>query len=139
MALRETQSQLVQKELIAPAAENGRRSVLVVDDDAGLLLLLKTILRSADYDVITAINGRDALDLTQQQHIDVIIMDLSMPVLDGPGFFRALRSRGDTTPVLVTSAHGARAAQRELGAEGAIEKPFEPDDLIDAVGSLLHY
>jgi DNA-binding response OmpR family regulator len=111
---------------------------LIVDDDAGLLRLLTTILRAADYDVATALNGFDALDVTERRHFDAIVLDLRMPVLDGPGFFRELRARGDTTPVLVTSSVGARDAQRELGAEGSIEKPFEPDDLLDAVGSLLH-
>ncbi len=113
-----------------------RRTVLVVDDDQGLLKLLKLILID-DYDVTTALNGSDALDVAARQHLDAIVLDLRMPVLDGPGFFRELRARGDTTPVLVTSSFGALDAQRELGAEGAIEKPFEPDELLAAVDSLL--
>ena len=116
--------------------EPRRRRVLIVDDDEGLLRLLRLIL-SNDYEVSTAINGSDALDVTRQKHPDVIVLDLRMPVLDGPGFFRELRARGDNTPVLVTSSFGARDAQRELGADGAIEKPFEPDALLAAVGSLL--
>ena len=138
MALKGIQSQVAQQREDAPTTEIVRPAVLIVDDDAGLLRLLTTILRSADYDVATALNGIDALDVAGRKHIDVIVLDLRMPVLDGPGFFRQLRARGDTTPVLLTSSFGARDAQRELGAEGAIEKPFEPDDLLEAVGSLLH-
>lgn len=119
-------------------SQSTRPRVLVVDDDASLARLLKAILRTADYDVDTAANGSDALDFTAREHVDVIVMDLRMPVLDGPGFFRKLRERGDQTPVLVASSHGARNAQKELGAEAAIEKPFDPDDLIEAVGELLH-
>jgi DNA-binding response OmpR family regulator len=114
-----------------------KHAVLIVDDDASLLRLLKNIFRVAGYEVLVAEDGSGALDVTQRQHIDVIVMDLRMPVLDGRGFFRELRARGDTTPVLVASSHGARSAQRELGAEGAIEKPFDPDDLLEAVGNLL--
>jgi len=138
VALKQFDSRIGEAPQDAPPAENARRMVLIVDDDAGLLRLLTLILRSADYDVATALNGIDALDVTEHQHFDAIVLDLRMPVLDGPGFYRELRARGDTTPVLVTSSVGARDAQRELGAEGAIEKPFEPDDLLAAVGSLLH-
>ena len=123
---------------VASPARIARRSILIVDDDAGLLRLLKTILRTADYEVTTAINGSDALEAAERQHLDLIVLDMRMPVLDGPGFFRALRARGDTTPVLLTSALEVRDAQRELGAEGSIQKPFEPEDLLEAVGSLLH-
>jgi CheY-like chemotaxis protein len=115
----------------------GKPSVLVVDDDASLIRLLRVILRTANYHVETAVNGLDALDLTDRQHIDVIVMDLQMPVLDGAGFFRELRARGDQTPVLVASSYGAHSARKELGAEAAIEKPFDPEDLIEAVAGLL--
>lgn len=135
MALRELRGEVAREEATAPAT---RRAVLVVDDDASLLKLFRAILRSADYDVTTAGNGSEALEVARLQHIDVIVMDLRMPVLDGPAFFRELRARGDKTPVLVTSAFGARDAQRQLGAEGAIEKPFDPDDLLLAIDKLLH-
>jgi DNA-binding response OmpR family regulator len=122
----------------SPPAQTSRPTVLIVDDDAGLLRLLKAILRTANYDVATAINGSDALEVAERQHLDLIVLDMRMPVLDGPGFFRELRARGDTTPVLLTSALAVRDAQRELGAEGSIQKPFEPEDLLEAVGSLIH-
>jgi two-component system response regulator AtoC len=138
VALKQIRSTTRQAPQDAPPTEVSRRVVLIVDDDAGLLRLLTLILRSADYDVATALNGVDALDVAERQHVDVIVLDLRMPVLDGPGFFRELRARGDKTPVLVASSVGARDAQRELGAEGAIEKPFEPEDLLAAVGSLIH-
>ena len=113
-----------------------RPSVLVVDDDPGLQNLLQLIL-SRDYDVQTATNGREALDYIDRSNFDVIVLDLRMPVLDGPEFFRKLRARGHATPVLITSSYGARSAQQELGAEGAILKPFDPDALLRAMSSLV--
>lgn len=138
MAVTEIQSQSTDGKTPESLNADSHHAVLIVDDDAGLLRLLSTILRSADYQVCTAVNGSDALNVAGQQHLDVIVLDLRMPVLDGPGFFRELRARGDKTPVLVTSSFGALDAQKQLGAEGAIEKPFDPDELLEAVGALIH-
>ena len=115
----------------------GKPRVLVVDDDLNLARVAGLILRTADFDVLTANDGYDALDVTEHEPIDVIVLDLAMPYLDGRGFFHELRARGDHTPVLLASANDAFAAREELGAEGAIEKPFEPDRLIEAVDHLL--
>ena len=117
--------------------DSRRRAVLIVDDDRSLLGLIKAILQG-DYEVLVAEDGLTALDVAGEHDLDAIVLDLRMPGLDGPGFFQQLRERGDRTPVLLASSHGARRAQQELGAEGAIEKPFEPDDLLEAVDALIH-
>jgi DNA-binding response OmpR family regulator len=125
-------------QLKAAASHNGaRRRVLIVDDDVNLARLIRLILRSADYDVLTATDGYGALDITATEPLDVIVLDLVMPILDGRGFYRELRARGNETPVLVASANGARSAQMELGAQGSIEKPFDPEVLLQAVNDLL--
>ena len=125
----------------SPSAKDGpvsnyRPRVLVVDDDVSLSRLVRAILRTADYEVAQAYNGIEGLEVASREHPDVIVLDLQMPQMDGRGFFRELRARGDQTPVLVSSSDGARSAQKELGAEGAIEKPFDPDALIAAVTQL---
>jgi DNA-binding response OmpR family regulator len=114
-----------------------RPRVLIVDDDVSLSRLLSMILRTANCDVLTAFDGLRALEVARSQEIDLIVLDLSMPALDGRGFFRELRREGHKVPVLIASAYGARSAQVELGAEGAIEKPFDPDALIQAISNLL--
>ena len=111
--------------------------VMVIDDDVNLQRLLRAILRSAGIEVIVADDGLTALDLVEQEKPQVIILDLRMPRLDGRGFFREIRSRGIMAPVLIASAFGARTAQLELGAQGSIEKPFDPERLIEAVNALL--
>lgn len=110
--------------------------VLVVDDDVSLSRLVRAILRTAQYEVAQAYNGIEGLEAASRERPDVIVLDLQMPQLDGRGFFRELRARGDYTPVLVSSSYGARSAQQELGAEGSIEKPFDPDALVAAVARL---
>jgi DNA-binding response OmpR family regulator len=107
--------------------------VLIVDDDINLSRLLRTILRTAGYEVVTAVSGQQALGALEDQTMDLVLLDLSMPVMDGRTVFREMRSRGVETPVLIASAFGARSAQLELGAEGFIEKPFDPEQLLDTV------
>ena len=113
------------------------KRVLIVDDDRNLTRLLSTVLQIAGLRVVTAPDGQAALEVLKSDSVDLIILDLLMPRMDGRTFFRELRSGGDNTPVIVASAFGARGAQQELGAQGAVEKPFDPDALLDVVQSVL--
>lgn len=118
---------------MAPPRE---QQVLIVDDDVALLRTLRLTLRQGGYDVRMAENGRAALESVVEQQPDAVVLDLEMPEMDGREFYRQLREQGLDVPVLILSAHGARAAGRELGTP-AMDKPFNPDDLLDAVRELL--
>ncbi len=85
----------------------------------------------------TSTNGLDGLQKASDHDPDVIILDLEMPVMDGRTFFQHLREQGDTTPVIVLSAYGARAAQRELQADIGLDKPFDSEQLVQSVRSLI--
>ncbi len=111
--------------------------VLAVDDDPAILELLRLTLVDEGFTVASAQNGEEALASFDEVQPDVIVLDLEMPVMDGRTFYRELRERGDATPVLLVSAHGARAALRELGAQAAIEKPFDPYTLGRRLRSLV--
>jgi DNA-binding response OmpR family regulator len=116
--------------IVQQETRRGVYNVLVVDDDVNLTRLMSTILRTEGMTVVTATDGRVALDMAERSDVDAIILDLRMPNLDGRGFYQELRSRGIETPVLISSAYEARQAQHELGAQGSIEKPFDPEVLI---------
>ena len=111
--------------------------ILVVDDDLNLARLLRAILRTSGFDVVTSADAPAALDIAEEQAFDLIILDLRMPVMDGRTFYRELRGRGVQTPVVIASAYGARSALAELGAQAAIDKPFDPELLLDTVNRLL--
>jgi len=111
-------------------------NVLIIDDDAALVRMLRLTLRDGGFDVSSASNGREGLERVADHEPDVIVLDLQMPVMDGATFYRELRSRGFEIPVLVLSARGARPAQRELKAEAYLDKPFRPDDLVREVARL---
>ena len=112
------------------------RSALVVEDDPQIQRLLQESLQDEGYEVRAALNGREALDLLDGWLPDIILLDLLMPVMDGRRF-RAEQLRldlGVAVPLLVLSAsRDGRGVARELSATEFVAKPFELDDLLDAV------
>ena len=129
-------------ETLAATGSNGHGryggTILAIDDDPALVRMLSLALRNCGFRVSSACNGADAIGQIATKVPDLIILDLAMPIMDGRTFYRALRTEGHETPVLVLSAYGARRAQVELGADAYLGKPFHPDDLVDLVRRLLH-
>jgi DNA-binding response OmpR family regulator len=109
--------------------------VLVVDDDAAILRLIRLALLTEGFQVTVAVDGAAGLEAIQKEDFELLILDLQMPRMDGQTMFRELRSRGFAVPVLIISAFGAERARGELGAEAAMTKPFDVDDLLDRVKS----
>ena len=118
----------------APA--RGRR-VLILDDDAALLRLIRTALVSEGFEVVVAQDGVRGLEEVDGNGIDVVVLDLQMPRMDGRAMYQELRSGGHSLPVLILSAYGAERARRELDAEAAMSKPFDVDELVDRIRALL--
>ena len=111
-------------------------NVLIIDDDPALRRLLRLTLQDGGFDVVTAANGVDGLEHIAAREPDVIVLDLKMPVMDGRTFYGKLREGGYSTPVVILSAFGAREAGRALGAEAYMDKPFDPNALLDEVKRL---
>ncbi|HEX9437667.1 MAG TPA: response regulator, partial [Candidatus Limnocylindria bacterium] len=120
------------------ALRRGRSHILVVDDEPAILSLVREVLREHGYDVETAANGEEALDLMARRPPGLVLLDVHMPVLDGEGFVNAMRARSLDAPVVVLSA-GPSADQwaRRLGAQGSVQKPFRIPDLINAATRFL--
>jgi DNA-binding response OmpR family regulator len=120
------------------ASELGQapRRVLVVDDDAALLRMIRLALVSDGFDVTVAPDGFTALDCVSAASFDVIVLDLQMPRMDGRTTYREIRSRGHTTPILIVSAFGAESARIELDANDALNKPFDTEALVERVSAL---
>ena len=117
------------------------KRVLVVDDDESIRSIVADLLEYAGYEVITAQNGAQALDLVRALQPDAVILDLMMPVLDGWGFLKACRKEEwcASIPVLVLSAYRqlAEVAQDDLRVSDFLAKPFEIQALLKAVKGLL--
>ncbi|HEY9808572.1 MAG TPA: response regulator transcription factor [Halomicronema sp.] len=119
-----------------------QKRLLLIDDDPNLILLVKDYLEFRGYEVITAENGREALELLDQEQPDMIICDVMMPEMDGYSFVRCVREDPRTSwiPVLFLSAKGQsqdRVKGLNTGADVYMVKPFEPEELVAQVESSL--
>ncbi len=112
--------------------------VLVIDDEPDLRLLARLVLEQAGFDVSEADDGDTGLAALDQQPVDVVLLDLRMPRMDGWAVLDQLRTDGrlDTLAVVVVSAHAsADAAARalELGCRGYLRKPFTATQIINTI------
>ena len=114
-----------------------QRSILIIDDDIGLSRMAALVLRRQAFDVDVANSGDDGLALLQTKHYDAIVLDMRMPGKDGRTVFRELRAAGVESPVLVLSAYDARRARDELGSQAFLDKPFEPDILVERINEMI--
>ncbi|MHB1845176.1 MAG: response regulator [Deltaproteobacteria bacterium] len=126
-----------------PTTERELRTVLVVDDDQDILEATELLLQSEGYRVLTARDGREALErLAQGPRPAVILLDLMMPGMNGFEFYERLRRLGGPEarlPVIVISAtREAGRHARELGAEDCLAKPYELQDLLDKIARQLN-
>jgi two-component system OmpR family response regulator len=122
---------------LAPALRGER--LLVVDDDPDVRVSLERALRCAGYAVTTAVHGADALDALARAPVDLIVLDVLMPMVDGFDACRRLRARGDATPILVLTARDAvddRVAGLDAGADDYLVKPFSFSELLARLRAL---
>jgi pilus assembly protein CpaE len=117
-------------------------TILVVDDDKGLLRILELVFRRANYEVLLAENAEEALQLVAQHYPDIILMDDMMPGMPGIEACRLIKQNPLTQsiPVVIYSAGPSvldRKLLREVGASCSLRKPVEPRKIVETVQSLL--
>jgi two-component system alkaline phosphatase synthesis response regulator PhoP len=113
--------------------------ILVVDDEASILELVSYNLRRAGYEVVTADNGEEALRLARAGGIDLVVLDVMLPGMDGFDVLKEIR-RGSALPVLMLTARGEeidRVVGFEIGADDYVTKPFSPRELVGRVKAIL--
>jgi urea transport system substrate-binding protein len=112
-----------------------RTHVLVIDDDPDMRDVVSQALEAFDHRVTTASNGEEGLAQLEHGLPDLILLDMRMPVMDGWTFAAELHRRyDDQVPVVVcTAAEDTASRAREVGAVGALGKPFELDELLQLV------
>lgn len=118
------------------------RRILAVDDSPSMRDMVSIALRSAGFEVTSAGDGQQALELARQETFDLVLSDVNMPVMDGIQLIRALRAEAayQFTPMLMlTTEDGADRKQegRQAGATGWIVKPFDPAQLVATLQRVL--
>lgn len=111
--------------------------VMVVDDARFMRTRLANLLTSNGYEVIEAENGQDAVDKFPVETPDLVLMDITMPQLDGISALKKIRETNPAAKVIMCSAVGQQSTVVEAvkaGAKDFIVKPFEPDKVLQAIG-----
>jgi len=120
----------------------GKKRILVVDDEPNILMSIQYILDMEGYEVHSARDGEEALDVADRVRPDLILLDVSMPRKDGYEVCRILREREDMTgtKVIMLTAKGQALEKKkgiEMGADEYVTKPFSADDLLEKIRTLV--
>jgi DNA-binding response OmpR family regulator len=113
--------------------------ILVIEDEANIVQLIRLYLEQANFTVITASDGVAGLELHAREHPDLVILDLMLPAMDGMEVCRRIRSWAATPILMLTARQGEedRIAGLELGADDYLVKPFSPRELVSRVKASL--
>jgi CheY-like chemotaxis protein len=125
---------------LAPTDKTWR--ILVADDNRENLLLLKSLLESVGFFVLEAKNGKEAVEAFKKESLDLIWMDMRMPVMDGYEAVRQIRqcSGGDTVPIIAITASAFREQRHEIlatGCDDMVIKPFQAHEIFETMGRQL--
>ena len=116
--------------------------ILIVDDEPPIRRFLKTALTAQDYRVEEAGDGETALDFLKRNPVDLIVLDLGLPGMDGLEVIRRRRAEGDTTPIIILSSRDDEAGKvqaLDLGADDYVSKPFGMEELSARVRTALRH
>lgn len=114
-------------------------TILIVDDEKEIVELIDFYLRNNGYNTFKASNGREALEIFEKEQINIIILDIMMPQIDGKEVLRRVREKSNT-PIIFLSAKGEDIDKIDglfLGADDYLAKPFNPIELIARIKALL--
>ncbi len=116
--------------------------ILVADDEAHILHVLALKLRNAGYEVVTAMDGEEALDLCRTEKPDMIITDFQMPFISGLDFCTEIQTSNIApgVPILMLTARGfdiTEEQKTQAGLKAVLSKPFSPREIIEKVSELL--
>ena len=114
--------------------------ILVVEDDKNTRLLMKAVLEAEHYTVVTAENGQDALEVMDREHIDLVVLDIMMPKMDGYEFTRLLRENQSNLPILIVSAKQLPEDKHKgflVGTDDYMTKPVDEEEMLLRIKALL--
>jgi DNA-binding response OmpR family regulator len=116
------------------------KTILVVDDEAKIRRMIARYLKEENYTVFEAADGLQALEVMENELIDIVLLDLMMPRLDGEGFIKAVRKFSDIYILVLTAKTGedSQVSVYGLGADDYIEKPFSCKALMSKISAIIN-
>ena len=115
-------------------------NILVVDDDKNTRMLFKAVLEAENYTVLTAENGEDALSVMDRSHVDLVVLDVMMPKMDGYAFTELLRQNDNNLPILMVSAKQLSEDKKRgfiVGTDDYMTKPIDEEEFLLRIHALL--
>lgn len=115
-------------------------NILVVDDDRNTRILLKAVLESEKYTVFTATNGLEALQVLDKEHVDLVVLDIMMPKMNGYALTETIRTADSNLPILMVSAKHLPADKKQgflVGTDDYMTKPIDEDEMLLRIKALL--
>lgn len=122
--------------------DRGQPTILVVENEVSNRVLIERVLSTRGYYCLSASNGREALEILDREQVDLILTDLSMPVLDGYRTTQLIRARPAlaNVPIVAVTAYALNdenEAALQIGCNEYLTKPFKPRQLLEVVDRLL--
>lgn len=114
--------------------------ILVVDDDKNTRLLFRAILENEKYTVYTASNGAEAMEVMDKNHVDLVVLDIMMPKMDGYEFTKTLRETDNDLPILMISAKQMPQDKKKgflVGTDDYMAKPIDEEEMVLRIKALL--
>ena len=115
-------------------------NIMVVDDDKNTRMLFRAVLEAENYTVLTAENGEEALGIMDTNHIDLVVLDVMMPKMDGYEFTRLLRQNDNNLPILMVSAKQLPEDKKKgflVGTDDYMTKPIDEEEMLLRIRALL--
>lgn len=115
-------------------------NILVVDDDKHTRMLIKAVLEAEHYTVFLAANGEEALEMTDKEHVDLVVLDIMMPKMNGYEFTKILRENDNNLPILMVSAMHQPEDKHKgfiVGTDDYITKPIDEEEMLLRIKALL--
>ncbi len=117
------------------------KKILVIEDDVALQETLRAALESENFEVFSATDGEEGLSLSSREHVDLILLDLKLPTLDGFEICKKIREKGDSTPIIFLSGEKKEEIDKvlglELGGDDYITKPFGSRELMARIKAVI--
>lgn len=116
------------------------KKILVIEDNENNLYLIRFILQKSGFEVLDAKNGLDGVEAATTNEVDIIIMDIQLPDIDGLEATRRIRAAGITLPIVALTSYalpGDREKALEAGCTGYLTKPINPETVVTEIQSYL--